>query len=132
MPPAFSCSCGASPGETHNAFRNQTGSDFKDIYLGNGKNLIYDLSGGVLPDQTNLGAAAHWVNVNIGSGNSEVLGTTAPGSTITATGGAHHDILNISPDIRFVGLTTDDKLLYDDYGDTPVFTETNRAATLSP
>ena len=88
-------------------------TDFKYIYLSNGNNVIYNLSGGVIPGQENLGGAANYVYVNLGTGNSEVLGTTAPGSMITVSGNTHHDIMNISPDVEFVGLDRDDKLIYD-------------------
>ena len=88
-------------------------TDFKDIYLGNGNNVVDNLSGGVLPGQAQtLGAAAHWVTVNLGTGDSEVLGTTAPGSEIFAQGATHHDIINISPDIEINNLTADDQLTY--------------------
>ncbi|WP_158816032.1 calcium-binding protein [Methylocapsa sp. S129] len=87
-------------------------TDFKNIYLGNGNNVIDNLSGGVLPGQQSLGAAANWVTVDLGSGNSQVLGTTAAGSVITADGNSHHDIIEISPDILLNGLTADDKLVY--------------------
>lgn len=58
-------------------------SDIKNIYLGNGNNLVSNVSGGVLPGQS--GSESHWQTIHLGSGTSTVEGSSRRGRPSTST-----------------------------------------------
>lgn len=91
-------------------------TSFKEIVLGKGDNYVRDLSGGAPPEEERLGDRAHRVKLWLGSGNSIVAGTTAPGSLIKLSGRAapHHTLIEISPGVRIEGLERTDRLTWFD------------------
>jgi Ca2+-binding RTX toxin-like protein len=86
-------------------------TDFKDIYLGNGNNLVQNLSGGIIDGQT--GPRANWVKLYLGSGNSTISGSLSAGSQVFISGANHQDSIDISPDTDINGVGANDKLYAD-------------------
>ena len=87
-------------------------TEFKNINLGNGNNYVADVSGSVLPGDEGKGAAAHWVDIDLGSGSSTVAGSVSQGSVITADAGHTRDTIAISPNTQLVGLNPTDRLTW--------------------
>ncbi len=87
-------------------------SDFKNIYLGNGDNLVDNVSGGVLPGTSPTDPEAHWQIIHLGSGTSTVEGSVAAGSKVYLDPGHQNDQIEISPDVEFFGANSTDRFDY--------------------